>query len=56
MNAKEIKAIRTQLRITQEEMARRLKCTARTISRLENEKSRPTKAMIRRLNRQAENI
>ncbi len=56
MNAEEIKTIRKKLGITQEEMARRLKCTGRTVSRLENQETRPTKVMIKRINRQKAKI
>ncbi len=52
MNAKEIKEIRTALKITQAEMARRLKCTPDTVSHLELGKTRPSKSTIRKLERQ----
>jgi transcriptional regulator with XRE-family HTH domain len=52
MNKEEIKEIRIQRKLTQEQMAFQLKCTRQTVFNLENGRTRPTKAMLRRLERQ----
>jgi transcriptional regulator with XRE-family HTH domain len=56
MRPNEIKKLREQLGITQHEMANRLKCTISTIHNLENGHTRPTKAMLRRLERQKRKV
>jgi len=52
MTKEEIKEIRLQRKMTQEQFAFYLKCTRQTIINLEMGHTRPTKAMLRRLERQ----
>ncbi|MBE3085700.1 MAG: helix-turn-helix transcriptional regulator [Bacteroidetes bacterium] len=52
MNAEQIKKLRKDLGITQKELAYRIKCTERTIRNLEQGNTRPSRVVIRRLERQ----
>ena len=52
MEAKDIKVIRLSTGLTQEEFARRIKCTGRTVANLENGRTRASKAVVKRILRQ----
>ena len=51
--AERIKALRKSLGLSQDELARRLKVTVKTIRRYEKSESQPTLPMRRKLRRQA---
>lgn len=56
MEAKQIKAIREKLKMSQRELAEAIGVDQVTVNRWENKKSRPTRLAIRQLNRLARKV